>query len=130
MRIRLHRWPCLGDIIPCGRQEATVEVLDNGIFPGKEGEERSTGVGMSLQGGLHRGAVVGLSTEEPLWEPLHGAQFLGKRSLLREPFRGKNARKEAMSGHALRREASPDPYSPQPPAPPPHRLSAASAPHT
>lgn len=32
-----------------------------------------------IAGGLHRGAAVGLSTGEPLWEPLQRAHFLGKR---------------------------------------------------
>ena len=75
------------------------------------------GGGDVIVGGLYRGDAVELSTGEPLWEPLHTAPFLGKR--FSGSRLGKTICKEAMSDHALRREASPDPNSPQPPARPP-----------
>lgn len=84
-----------------------MEVLYRGILPGGQ---RSMGGGDVTVGALHG---------EPLWDSLQLALFLGKHSLGSRLGKKKIIRKEAMSGHALRREASPDPKSPQPPARPP-----------
>lgn len=78
------------------------------------------GVGDVIIGGLHRGAVVGLSIQEPLWEPLHREPLLGKRS-----SGNRSGKKRPQGSHIGPRPSAggvSDPNSPQPPARPPAPL--------
>lgn len=72
---------------------------------------------------LHRGAVVGLSIGEPLWEPLHTALFLGQRSsgsrLVKNRPQGSHVgpRPAAAGVAGPQHPATPGPAAPRQPQP-------------